>query len=122
MAVDNVIHGSMTLVSLRLPTGLVLDIDGRSGLRGRSAFIREALEAAVSSVQAVSVAGVAKRVDRQKTESEILLDAIRVRPMTARQAAAELGWTELLAQKVSDKLGAAGLIHFPRGMGVMEAK
>lgn len=50
-----------------------------------------------------------------------LLDAIRLRAMTAREAAAELGWPELLVAKVADKLAAAGMIHFPRGAGVMVA-
>ena len=50
-----------------------------------------------------------------------LLDAIRLRAMTAREAAAELGWSELLVAKVADKLAAAGMIHFPRGAGVMVA-
>lgn len=109
MSGGDLIHGPMTLVSLRLPAELVLAIDGRGGVRGRSAFIREALEASLSSVPAVS-------------DGDALLAVLRDRGLTARQAAAVLGWSVLRVQKVSGKLGASGLVHFPQGMGVMEAK
>ena len=59
-----------------------------------------------------------ERSDKMK----LLLEAVRRRAMTARDASLELGWPEILTAKVADKLFAAGLVHFPRGAGVMEAK
>lgn len=59
-----------------------------------------------------------ERSDKMK----LLLETVRRRAMTARDASLELGWPEILTAKVADKLFAAGLVHFPRGAGVMEAK
>lgn len=59
-----------------------------------------------------------ERSDKMK----LLLEAVRRRAMTARDASLELGWPEILTAKVADKLFAAGLVHFPRGAGVMEVK
>lgn len=61
--------------------------------------------------------------DQERSDKmKLLLETVRRRAMTARDASLELGWPEILTAKVADKLFAAGLVHFPRGAGVMEAK
>ena len=104
---------SGVLVSVRLDAEAVAEIDGRVGSRGRSGFIRDAVAAALKPVATVPCA---------RDKMKLLLEAVRRRAMTARDASLELGWPEILTAKVADKLFAAGLVHFPRGAGVMEAK
>lgn len=133
---------SGVLVSIRLDAEAVAEIDGRVGSRGRSGFIRDAVAAALKPVtkvpcarepavrEPVSVPGeanVRRRIldaaeQERSDKMKLLLEAVRRRAMTARDASLELGWSEILTAKVADKLFAAGLVHFPRGAGVMEAK
>ena len=132
---------SGVLVSVRLDAEAVAEIDGRVGSRGRSGFIRDAvLEPAVPVRRALAEipnsaaltvgekVGIERRRVLAAAEQErsdkmkLLLEAVRRRAMTARDASLELGWPEILTAKVADKLFAAGLVHFPRGAGVMEGK
>lgn len=131
---------SGVLVSVRLDAEAIAGIDERVGSRGRSGFIRDAVAAALKFSQKSVPASPAVRpvlpssrrsvplteaqrvaANERADKMTALLDAIRLRAMTAREAAAELGWSELLVAKVADKLAAAGMIHFPRGAGVMVA-
>jgi Arc/MetJ-type ribon-helix-helix transcriptional regulator len=140
---------SGVLVSVRLDAEAVAEIDGRVGSRGRSGFIRDAVAAALKPVANVPCARAAVRepavpvrralavgekigIERRRVlaaaeqersdKMKLLLETVRRRAMTARDASLELGWPEILTAKVADKLFAAGLVHFPRGAGVMEAK
>lgn len=85
-----------------------------------SRVLRAVAEA--SSVRRPLTAAERAAADLRSDKMQTLLAALRGRAMTARDAAALLGWSELLVAKVADKLVAAGLVHFPRGAGVMEAK
>lgn len=57
---------------------------------------------------------------RRADDCRVLLDVLRGKRMTVRDAVKELGWAELRLEKVAAKLMASGLIHCPRGNGVME--
>lgn len=89
-----------------------------SSVSGPSMMIAGPAFSAALSRRRVLAAAEQERSDKMK----LLLEAVRRRAMTARDASLELGWPEILTAKVADKLFAAGLVHFPRGAGVMEAK
>lgn len=138
MAGREKVGGDVTPV--RFADGVLAQIDAVAGKGKRAEFIRDAVAAALklsqksvpaspavrpvlpSSMRSVPLTE-AQRVAANERADKMtaLLEAIRLRAMTAREAAAELGWPELLVAKVADKLAAAGMIHFPRGAGVMVA-
>ena len=66
-------------------------------------------------------AAVAQKLDKAKGELAVLLEAVRVMPMTAREAAAELDLPVMKVTAMEKALSQAGLIEY-LAPGVMKAK
>lgn len=117
-AVDRALSGGAVVP--KVPAGLKPMVIGVDFGAPPDASVREALSTpgAANIRRRVLAAAEQERSDKMK----LLLETVRRRAMTARDASLELGWPEILTAKVADKLFAAGLVHFPRGAGVMEAK
>jgi Arc/MetJ-type ribon-helix-helix transcriptional regulator len=132
-----------TVVSLRLSSEAILAIDGLVGSRGRSEFIRDAVLAALGSTgsEMEHVGSEAVEVEAPKPKlvpatvrvapkpavkakpggvpvaAKPLVDALRERRMTAREASAVLGWPVMRVEAAAKALG--GLVALKAG-GVME--
>jgi Arc/MetJ-type ribon-helix-helix transcriptional regulator len=132
-----------TVVSLRLSSEAILAIDGLVGSRGRSEFIRDAVLAALVSTgsEMEHVGSETVEVEAPKPKlvpttvrvapkpavkvepggvpdaAKPLVDALRVRRMTVREAVAELGWNAMRVEAAAKALGDR--IVFRAG-GVME--
>lgn len=116
--------GLDVIVTMRLPSEVVAHIDETVGRRGRSSFMRGAIVVALGrSVKTMGGEAVVRPVKKVVLgDDDVLLGALRGGGMTVRQAAEALGWMELRAVKAAGRLGDAGLVHYPRGMGIMEVK
>lgn len=116
-------------VLVQFADGVTERIDACCGSGGRSRFIREAVDAALLAGEAAPAKSppssgspkISPPPAKALTAESELLSAVRGMPMNARQASVELGWPELRVEKAAAKLVAGGLLHFPRGGGVMEA-
>lgn len=117
-AVDRALSGGAVVP--KVPTGLKPMVIGVDFGSPPDASVCEVVSTpgAANIRRRVLAAAEQERSDKMK----LLLETVRRRAMTARDASLELGWPEILTAKVADKLFAAGLVHFPRGAGVMEAK
>jgi hypothetical protein len=121
-------------MTVRLPDEAVEKLNAMPAL-SRSAFMRRAIERALADevgpvkridVGFASVAGAAVKPmnpipDRGKAEIALLLEALKVRPMTAREAADELGLPVMKVTAMEKALSQAGMIEY-QAPGVMRAK
>lgn len=80
--------------------------------------MRESVGAALSLVPKVAKPAVKSGMT---ADMRALLDLVKKKPLTARQAVIALGWFVVRVTKAEDALSKAGLIHYPSGNGYMEA-
>lgn len=138
----------MAIISISLPDELLAKMDAACGGIPRSAWVRRVIERALADeggvVKRMSPGAVARAIeavqkpveakppvavsgrmnpipDRGKAEIALLLEALRVRPMTAREAAKELDLPEMKVTAMERALNQAGLIEY-LAPGVMKAK
>jgi hypothetical protein len=130
-------------VLVGFPADVLLRLDAAVGSGGRAEFIRGAVVSALDG-SAAPVVELAEKSDLvaaavevavpvpEKKNSEVipargaddprvavLLSALRKSVMTEGEAARALGWPPVLVAKVASRLSARGLIHYPRGNGLM---
>lgn len=115
---------------LKLPDGTLGRIDVVAGGGRRSEFIRGAIEAAlgggsVSGIPRGSVArdrSVAPKVSVKpvprglRPDAIALLDLVRERSVSARDAGEELGWFEMRVSRAENELLGAGLVRIAGGL------
>lgn len=110
------------IVSVRLPVDLVDRVDGVCGVRARSAFFRDALEAAlVGRVAAEFVRRPSAVSSVGSSDTAVLFAEVRKKPMTVREASVFLSWGVRRVEKAAAGLEREGRIGYPRGAGVMVA-
>ena len=84
--------------------------------------VQEAVQKPVEAKPPVAVSGrMNPTPDRGKAELALLLEALKVRPMTAREAAKELDLPEMKVTAMERALSQAGLIEY-LAPGVMKVK
>lgn len=119
------VMGLDVIVTMRLSEDVVAHIDGLVGRRGRSGFMRGAIVAALGKNVTGVKKGTGGAIPRSNflpklSDADALLAAVRDCPMTVREASEHLGWDELRAVRAAGELSDGGLVHCPRGMGIME--
>jgi hypothetical protein len=132
----------MAIISISLPDDLLARMDVACGGVPRSAWVRRVIEQALASLvvvplsaeeeaavraegpgrELVAVSGRMNPIpDRGKAELALLLEALKVKPMTVREAADELGLPVMKVTAMEKALSQAGMIEY-QAPGVMKAK
>ncbi len=111
------------LVQFRLPDEELAKLDNLSGERGRNAYARDLVVAALSGKAGRPVRFVPVRGARAEGDALELLEAVKAAAngLTAREAAKKLAWAISRVCAAEVQLQDKRLIDYPNGQGIMQS-